>query len=209
MTLADRIACFRSTYSQWPASWPTLVQEGGRDVLYATWLIGAMYGNASKFYGAYPRTYLERMLALFPLPSRTLRDRHGNWRGHDVLHAFSGSLPPGPYARLDLNPASGAELVGSVYDLGKMLLGRRPFRLIFADPPYSAADAAQYGTPMIDRGRALTALAAVTKPGGHLVWLDVCWPMFKKTQWRTVGRVTVIRSTNHRVRIATIFERVA
>lgn len=42
-----------------------------------------------------------------------------------------------------------------------------------------------------------------------LVWLDVVWPMFRKSEWRTVGRITVIRSTNHRARIATIFERVA
>lgn len=49
----------------------------------------------------------------------------------------------------------------------------------------------------------------VTKPGGHLVWLDVCWPMHRKVEWVTVGRIAIVRSTNHRVRMATIFERCA
>ena len=207
MTLADRCAAFRTAYAKWPASWPYLVKEQGRDVLYATWLIGAMWGSETPYYGSYPRTYLARVMALFPPPKPTLRDR-----GHEapsILHVFSGSVPAGPYVRLDINPECGAELVGSVYDLGKMFLGRRPFRLVLADPAYSAEDSQRYGTDMINRLKATKAVAAVTKPGGHMVWLDTCWPQFKKTQWATVGRITIIRSTNHRVRLCSIFERAA
>ena len=61
----------------------------------------------------------------------------------------------------------------------------------------------------IDRLRATSALASVTKPGGHLVWLDTCWPQHRKTEWLTVGRITIVRSTNHGLREATIFERAA
>lgn len=207
VTLADRCAAFSAAYAQWPASWPYLAKEQGRDVLYATWLIGNSYKGTSKLYGAYPPGYVKRVMALFPTAPQTLRDR--GLEAADILHAFSGSLPAGPYVRLDINPDTGAEYIGSVYDVAKMLLGRRVFRLVLADPPYSAADAAHYETAGIDRRRALAALAQVTRVGGHLVWLDVCWPMHRKMQWTTVGRITIVRSTNHRIRMCTIFERAA
>jgi len=47
------------------------------------------------------------------------------------------------------------------------------------------------------------------KPVLHLVWLDTVWPMHRKAEWRTVGRILLQRSTNHRARIVSIFERVA
>ncbi len=198
MTLGERAAAFESAFPKWPASWPRLVKEQGRDVLYATWLIGNDYRNATKFYGSYPPGYLARVMALFP--DSTIED------SITVLHVFSGSLPAGPYLRCDCHQP--AELQCSVYDLSRMDFDWLP-RLVIADPPYSAADAERYGTAMIDRRRALSALAEVTEPGGHLVWLDQVWPMHRKAEWRTVGRITVVRSTNHRVRLASIFERVA
>jgi hypothetical protein len=207
LTLADRVAAFRAAYAQWPASWPHLVKEQGRDVLYATWLIGQDYRGTSKLYGAYPPGFVKRVMALFPTEPQTLRDR--GLEPSAILHIFSGSLPPGPYVRVDVNPETSPDHVWSVYDLAKLCLGKRPFRLVLADPPYSAADSEIYKTPTIDRRRAIAALATVTKPGGHLVWLDVCWPMHRKAQWTTVGRITIVRSTNHRIRMATIFERAA
>jgi hypothetical protein len=159
------------------------------------------------FYGSYPPGYLAKLNALFPAAPQTIRDR--GLIAADILHVFSGTLPPGPYQRLDIDPTSDAELIGSVYNVRKLVLGRRPFRLVLADPPYSAADAAHYETAMVDRRRAIAALAQVTRVGGHLVWLDTVWPMHSKTQWVTVGRITIVRSTNHRIRMATIFERAA
>jgi hypothetical protein len=205
--LADRIETFKRAFPNWPASWPLLVREKDRGVLYGLWLIGATWGNESDFYGSYPRGYLKRIMALFPTEPKTILDR--GLEARDILHVFSGSLKPGPYVRLDINAELEPDIVGSVYDASKLFFGKRPFRLVIADPPYSAVDAEHYNAPMVDRGKAIRALAQVTKPGGHLVWLDVCWPLHSKTQWRTVGRITVIRSTNHRVRMCTIFERAA
>jgi len=206
-TLADRVVAFQAAYAKWPASWPHLVKEQGRDVLYATWVLGNDYRNKTPYYGAYPPGYLARMTALFPTAPASMRDR--GLEAHAVLHAFSGSLPPGPYVRLDINPEVAPDVVGSVYDAAKLWFGRRPFQLVFADPAYSAADSARYGTAAIDRGRATHALARVTQRGGHLVWFDVCWPMHRKSDWKTVGRIAIVRSTNHRIRMATIFERAA
>lgn len=201
MTLGWRVDQFKAAYPKVPASWPWLTREQGRDVLYAVWVIGNNYRNKTQFYGSYPPSFLPRVLALFP-------DAGGN-----VLHAFSGALPAGDYSRLDLVDHDGVPDLrfhqGTVYDAGVIFIGRDPFRLIVADPPYSKVDATKYGTPMIDRRRALAALADVTQPGGHLAWLDTVWPMHSKRQWVTVGRILVQRSTNHRVRLLSIFERVA
>lgn len=203
MTLQERSLSFATAFPLYKAAWPTIVQEQRRDVLYATWVLGNDYRAKTPLYGAYPPGYLARMDALFPEDANT-------------LHAFSGSLPEGPYARLDLERrfAGSADgfYQGSVYDAFDVLgdsLNSDPFELVYADPPYSAEDAKAYGTAGVDRRRALSALATVTCPGGHLVWLDCCWPMHRKAEWLTVGRIAIVRSTNHRVRMATIFERQA
>lgn len=211
MTLRDRVASYAFLFPDRPAL--QLVREQGREVIYATWLGGQDYRQTSALYGAYPKGYLDRVFALFPdvvTETAQCRDR-GYGREWPVLHAFSGGVPKGPHVRLDLRrhpmPGLHPEVVGSVYDAGTHLAHRPPFALVLADPPYSADDAARYGTPMVDRRRALAGLAAVTRPGGHLVWLDCVWPMHAKRDWLTVGRITLIRSTNHRVRLVSIFER--
>lgn len=200
MTLRDRVEAFQLTYRKWPASWPWVVQEKGEDVLYGIWVIGNDYRNKTRFYGAYPAGFLDRVLALFPdvRAPRPLND--------GVLHVFSGSLPPGPYTRLDVNPAVQPDFIGSVYDAPSIFVGYH-WPLVLADPPYSKADAQIYGTPMIDRRRAIAALARVVQPGGFLAWLDTCWPMHRKAEWRTAGRILIQRSTNHRARVLTLFER--
>lgn len=193
MILAERVTAFQQAYPDCPDAWP-YVSPSGR-WLYGTWEIGADYRNKSSFYGTFPPRFLERLMTLFP-----------DAGGH-VLHVFSGALPPGPYVRLDLEASRGADVTGNVYDVAT-LFPAQSFRLIVADPPYTPADAKLYGTPMVHKRRAIAALAAVARPGAHLAWFDTCWPMHNKKQWRTMGRILVQRSTNHRVRVLTLFERV-
>lgn len=196
MTLAERAAAYARTFPGRPPL--QLVEEGGGPALYGVWVMGNDYRLRSTFYGAYPHGYLPRVMALFP---EFVEPR---FPGH-VLHLFSGSLPPGNYERCD--EVQDAELPVSVYELPNIVLNYRP-RLILADPPYSAADAEKYGTAMVNRGRVFRTLAQVTDHGAFVVWLDTTWPMHRKDQWRTVGRITLVRSTNHRVRLVSIFERV-
>lgn len=208
--VAARATAFQRAFPHWPASWPSVVQEQDRDVLYATWLIGNDYRNAASYYGSYPPRYLDRVFALFPDVDRTA------WPPV-ILHAFSGSLPNDSGAlRLDLRQT--AELSGNVYDARKLLdewaqshalagVGFVKFQLVLADPPYRRDDAQHYGTPMVCKRRAIAALAEVTHPGGFLCWLDTTWPQHDKRHWLTVGRITVVRSTNHRIRMLTIFQR--
>jgi len=197
MTIADRCAAFARAFPGIPAAHFWMVKEQGRDVAYARWLLGNNYRSRMKFYGEYPPHFLERIMALFPDVTE----------GSDILHVFSGSLPPGNYHRLDVNAALKPDYVGSVYDCAS--LAGRDWTLILADPPYSIEDAKKYGTPMIDRRKTLAALAEAIAPHGHLCYLDTCWPMHRKDQWTTVARVAITRSTNHRTRDLTIFQRSA
>jgi hypothetical protein len=193
MTLRDRAEAYAAAFPDRPAL--QVVHERGLEVLCGTWLGGQNYRATASLYGSYPPGYLARIAALFPdaEPART-------------LHVFSGSLPAGPYVRVDVNPDRQPDHVCNVVDLPRVFLPGR-FRLTMADPPYSSADAKKYGVPMVDRRRALASIAQVTAVGGFLVWLDCVWPMFSKRQWRTVGRICLVRSTNHRVRLISIFER--
>lgn len=208
VTLHDRAAAHAASFGRFPAShlhvvepesgadlWPA--DEASGEVLYGVWLIGNDYRNPSTYYGAHPKGYLDRVHALFPEVTSS---------PETVLHVFAGSLPAGPYTRCDKVQPS--ELQCDVCELPAHVAGRR-WPLIFADPPYSQDDARKYGTVMVDRGAVMRALADVAEPHGHVVWLDTVWPMHRKDQWRTVARICLVRSTNHRVRLISIFERKA
>ena len=186
LTLADRVASYSQRFPECPnAMW---VAGDKQQWLYGVWQLGQYWKNASRYYGAYPHSFLERVAALFPeIPA------------HEVLHVFSGSMSAGEYTR--------PELVGSVYDIKK--LTARRFSLVIADPPYSAEDAKHYGTAGIDRGKATRALADVVVRGGQLVWLDTTWPMYRKDLWHYYGAIELRRSTNQRLRGVSIFQRKA
>jgi hypothetical protein len=190
LTLAQRADAYADTFPKYPASHLRLVQENGGDCLYGTWVLGNNYRAKEGYYGEYPPDYLTRVMALFPDV------------GNAVLHAFSGSVPKGPYDRCDLTQP--CEFPGDILTLCQDVWR---WYLVLADPPYTPADAERYRTPMVNRAKVIRALARVVYAGGHLAWLDTVWPMHRKSEWRTAARITIVRSTNHRVRLLTIFER--
>ena len=82
------------------------------------------------------------------------------------------------------------------------------FDLILADPPYERQHE-RYGTQPVNRGKVIRACSKIIKPGGHLCWLDTMQPMWaKKDGWRLAGTIGLNQSTNHRVRMVTILEKV-
>lgn len=187
-----------------------LSEAGG--IIGGTWMIGSCYKNPNGLYGAYPHGYLERVHAMFP-------------DARNILHVFSGGLTPqlacDPLPLLP--PVDGKRTTAEVHlvDLGGE--GRHPttecsveelpldwdekFDLVLADPPYSKDDAAIYGPEMYNCRRVMSELHRVTKVGGTLVWLDQKWPMHKKTMWKTFATIGLVRSTNHRMRLVSMFDR--
>lgn len=168
------------------------ISEDGRVV--GTWIMGNDYRVKSGYYGGYPAGYLRRIGALFP-------DRRR------VLHVFSGKVDLGamPGSRVDSNPAMEPDWLADAHDLSSVPLEQ--FDLVLADPPYSVEDAERYQTTMVQRNVVIRSLARGMLPDSHLVWLDQVLPMYRKDQWDVVGVIGMVKSTNHRFRVTTIFRR--
>lgn len=152
----------------------------------------------------------KRDIEAFAQALRLAEQQTTGWVGYASLHETLKAN--GVYSRLDVVDRCAVPDLrfhqASVYDVRKVFTGSR-FRLIVADPPYTAQDAKRYQAPMVNKRRAVAALAEVAAPGGFLAWLDTSWPQHRKSQWKTVGRILIQRSTNHRVRVLNLFERCA
>ncbi len=167
------------------------VSEDGRIV--GTWIMGNNYQVRSGYYGGYPAGYLRRVRALFPEKRR-------------VLHLFSGrvDLRALPGDTVDLNPALEPTFVDDAQTLRAVPL--EEYDLVLADPPYSVEDAERYQTTMIKRNVVMRALQR-GRPDTHVVWLDQVLPMYRKDAWDIEGVIGMVKSTNHRFRVVTVFRR--
>lgn len=188
LTLAGRIDHYVAQ-TGFPRS--LFVSEDGRIV--GTWIMGNDYRVKSGYYGGYPAGYLRRIRALFPDKSR-------------ILHVFSGrvDLSALPGDTVDVNPSLAPTYVDDAQSLTGVPL--ETYDLVLADPPYSVEDAERYQTTMIRRNLVMRALQRLP-PGAHVVWLDQVLPMYRKDRFAIDGVIGMVKSTNHRFRVVTIFRR--
>jgi hypothetical protein len=170
------------------------VSEDGRAV--GIWIMGNDYRVKSGYYGGYPAGYLRRIAALFP-------DKK------NVLHVFSGKVDTSamPGDTVDCNPAMKPTWHADAHDLSNVPLTK--YDLVLADPPYSIEDADRYQTTMVKRNVVMRSLAAGLSEGAHVIWLDQVLPMYRKDEWRVEGVIGMVKSTNHRFRVVTIFRKVS
>jgi len=168
------------------------ISEDGRVV--GTWIMGNDYRVKSGYYGGYPAGYLRRIAALFPDRKR-------------VLHVFSGQvdLTAMPGDTVDSNPAMNPTWVADAHDLSTVPLST--YDLVLADPPYSVEDAERYQTTMVQRNVVMRSLAAGMSADARVVWLDQVLPMYRKDEWSIEAVIGMVKSTNHRFRVTTIFRR--
>lgn len=188
MTWEERIANYvRET--KFPRS--LFVGEDGRVV--GTWIMGNDYRVKTGYYGGYPAGYLRRVRSLFP-------DKVA------PLHLFSGKvdLAALPGDTVDINADLAPTFVDDAQTLERVPLAN--YDLVLADPPYSVEDAERYQTTMVKRNAVMSALSRLT-PGAHVVWLDQVLPMFRKDTFAIVAVIGMVKSTNHRFRVVTIFRR--
>jgi len=183
-TLQERAQFYHETFPKFPAP------RADDRWLDGIWVLGNDY-KGSGYYGAYPPNYLKRVMSMFPDAT-------------SALHLFSGSLPSGDYLRFDIQ--GDADVVGDANSLSNYF-DHNSFDLILADPPYSQEDAEHYGKPLIQRNKVLKECYAVLELGGYVVWLDQVLPMFKKTELHLCGLIGIVRSTNHRFRLASFFRK--
>lgn len=190
--------------------------------LTGTWAIGACYKNPNKLYGAYPYGYLKRVHAMFPEAKRILHVFSGGLTRRAAMEEAGWKIDHDKTDLMLLASGYNMELVdihgpeqgrfptwqGDLFDYCADTNNHNEFDLVLADPPYSADDAEKYNVAMVNRGAVTNALSSVVKPGGTLVWLDVVWPMFQKAKWNCYGHIGLVRSTNHRMRLVSMFEKV-
>ena len=167
------------------------LSEDGRAV--GTWIMGNDYRVKSAYYGGYPAGYLRRIRALFPDKRR-------------VLHLFSGKvdLAAMPGDTVDINSALAPTYVDDAQTLEGVPL--EAYDLVLADPPYSVEDADRYQTTMVKRNNVMRALQRLA-PGAHVAWLDQVLPMYRKDAFAVEAVIGMVKSTNHRFRVLTIFRR--
>lgn len=188
MRWEDRIESYvRAT--RFPRS--LFISEDGRVV--GTWIMGNDYRVQTGYYGGYPAGYLRRVKALFPDKRK-------------ALHLFSGKvdLSALPGDTVDINPDLHPTYVDDAQRLKHVPLKR--YDLVLADPPYSIEDAERYQTTMVKRNVVLSALGGLAA-GTHVVWLDQVLPMYRKDTFDVEAVIGMVKSTNHRFRVVTVFRR--
>jgi hypothetical protein len=167
------------------------IADDGRVV--GTWIMGNNYQVKSTYFGGYPATYLKRVKALFP-------DKK------NVLHLFSGKVDTEtfPGDTVDITPELNPTYVDDAQELSGVPL--EFYELVMADPPYSVEDAEHYKTTMVKRNKVMSALSRLPS-GAHVCWLDQVLPMYRKEIYAIEAVVGLVKSTNHRFRVMTIFRR--
>ena len=189
MPLSERVANYHRE-----TGFPESLFVGGDGRIVGTWIMGNDYRVKSEYYGGYPAGYLRRIKALFPDKQR-------------VLHLFSGRVDKTvmPGDTVDVNPDLAPDYVDDAQTLERVPL--ESYDLVLADPPYSVEDCERYQTTMVRRNKVMAALGARLTPGCHVVWLDQVLPMYRKDQFCLEAVVGMVKSTNHRFRVVTVFKR--
>ena len=166
----------------------------GSDRYYATWFLGNNYKNASSYYGAYPPMYWKRIQSFIKEEDK-------------IVHLFSGSLQKGHYIRVDINPDMNPDICCKAEEI-ENYIEHNSVDIVFADPPYTKADSnIGYKGKFPNKKNTLHSLHKILKINGLIFWLDTCLPMFRKTEYELIGVITIIISTNHRVRLVSIFKK--
>ena len=161
---------------------------------YATWFLGQNYRNTTDYYGAYPPMYWKR-IQTFVKPE------------DKVVHLFSGSLPSGPYVRVDMDATMNPDIVCKSEDVDKHI-DHNSVDIVFADPPYTTADSKiGYKGNYPNKKKTISSVYSILKPNGLLFWLDTALPMFRNTEFELIGVITILISTNHRVRLVSVFRK--
>ena len=190
MDLIDRIANYADE-----TGFPQGLSIGGDGRISGIWIMGNDYRVKSQFYGGYPAGYLRRVKALF----------------HDkknVLHLFAGRVDTEafPGTTVDLNADLKPDILDDAHVLSHVPL--KNYDLVLADPPYSIEDCDHYGTPMVNRNKVMATLGRRLSDGCHVAWLDQVLPMYRKDQFCVEGHIGLVKSTNHRFRVLTLFKRI-
>lgn len=185
-TTADRVELYNQAFPKWP----NMFYE--KNWIIGCWSIGNNYASKNKFYGEFPRGFLKRLMSMFP-------DKK------NILHLFSGSLEPGDYTRVDISDKFNPDILGSAENISE--LTDEKFDLIICDPPYQKSDSEIYGCKHPNKFKVTKECNKIATDDAHLCFLDERLVMYRKREWTRIADILITRSTNHRFRAVTIFEK--
>ena len=69
-------------------------------------------------------------------------------------------------------------------------------------------DCDHYKCSMIKRNVVFNECYKILQKEGILIWLDQVLPNYKKKEFKIIARIGMVKSTNHRFRIITIFKKI-
>ncbi|TGN08631.1 class I SAM-dependent methyltransferase [Leptospira bandrabouensis] len=157
---------------------------------FGEWDYGQNFKNISGYKGAYAVQDMVRLNAAIP--------DMGN-----LLHLFSGSIPAGPYCRLDSNFAvigtqvPVRDVVGDATEV-HLRFPKEYFDVVMADPPWSKYHSEEiYNCSLVDKAKVLKSVHKVLKPGGILIWKDYSKPVWSGNEYDYLGRISIDPSSGH------------
>jgi len=189
LTPEERAEAFALKYPKFP---PFIIFNNR---LYGLWIIGTISRQEPSYYGAYPHSLKERILALFP-------------DCKVIMHLFSGSIQDFGTITYDINPRYEPTICDDVRNIRRYEKIISKVDLVVADPPYEEKDFLKYGLKPFNKAQVIRDLGAMMKRKSYLVWLDLITPMFSRKTWNLLGFIAVVVSVNTRVRLLTLFEHV-
>lgn len=190
LTPEERAKAFKSRFPQYAGF---IVHNGA---IYTTWVIGNLYRRRTGFYGEFPHSVRERILALFPDKRK-------------ILHLFSGTIRPSENeVTYDINPKLKPTICDDVRNILNHKDELKDIDLVVADPPYEAKDFERYGQKPFSKSKVIADLATILKPKACLAWLDVMVPIWSKQYWSLIGVAGIVVSTNTRMRVLLMLERI-
>jgi hypothetical protein len=187
LTPRERAEAFSRKFPQYA---PIVVHNNR---LYTTWVIGALYRRRVGYYGEYPYTVKERILALFPDCEK-------------IVHLFSGVVNDPGTVTYDVNPALNPTICDDVRNLKRHADVFRDADLVIADPPYEKRDFDVYRQKPFNKARVIKDLGELMPSKSYLAWLDVTVPIYSKKTWSLLGHIGLVVSTNTRVRMWSLWE---
>jgi hypothetical protein len=131
-----------------------------------------------------------------------------------VLHLFSGKVEKGAWKprpvreiTCDCNESLHPDVVENAEELQRSF-EPGTFDLILPDPPYND-NHIKYGTPKVNKKKVIKRCADLLCKGGHIVYLDTIQPIWSKADGlKLAGTIGLLQSTNHQVRVISIWEKV-
>ncbi len=164
--------------------------------LYGTWVIGALFRKKrSKYYGTFPHSVKDRILALYP-------------DCHLVLHLFSGTIHDPGTITYDINRKVRPHIRDDVRNLLRHREQLQHVDLTVADPPYEARDFAIYGQKPFSKPAVIRDLGEIMRLDANLAWLDITVPIYSKKVWALLGYIGLAVGTNTRFRALTLLQHV-